>query len=165
MKGHGGLLRERFPLLAQYGVLGMSRGFTPGHDQMAGNLGFTMQFNAETLWHFSGSAFLGLNSSCTDAGAALAPLSSRGTRVTYWQSSRRLRPDSWRLQLPLDDCCRLVLLCHAVLSMRQTEEIPVTFPGWGRKVLLISILPLLHRYQNYDSTSIRIIYFALIRSS
>ena len=31
----------------------MSRGFTPRHAQMAGDLGFAMQFNAETLWHFA----------------------------------------------------------------------------------------------------------------
>ena len=31
-----------------------------------------------------------------------------------WQSARRLWTDSWRLQLPLDDRCRLVLPHHAV---------------------------------------------------
>ena len=37
--------------------------------------------------------------------AALAPLLSVRTRVRRWQSPRRLW---WRLQLPLDNCCRLV---------------------------------------------------------
>ena len=30
----------------------MSREFTPRHAQMAGDLGFTVQFNAETQWPF-----------------------------------------------------------------------------------------------------------------
>ena len=49
------------------------------------------------------------DSAGTDTGAALAPLSNGGTRVRHWQSTRRLWPDSWKLQLPLDDCCRIVL--------------------------------------------------------
>ena len=32
----------------------MSRGSTPRHAQTAGDLDFAVQFNAETLWHFSG---------------------------------------------------------------------------------------------------------------
>ena len=51
MKGHGGLLRA-FSLACLIRVLGMSRGSTPRHAQMAGDLGFTVQFNAETPWHF-----------------------------------------------------------------------------------------------------------------
>ena len=39
MIGHGGLLPN---------VLGMSRGFTLGHTQTIEDLGFNMQFNAET---------------------------------------------------------------------------------------------------------------------
>ena len=39
MIGHGGLLPD---------VLGMSRGFTLRHAQMIPDLGFDMQFNAET---------------------------------------------------------------------------------------------------------------------
>ena len=53
-------------------------------------------------------------SASTDARAALAPQWSGGTRVRHWQSARRLWPDTKRLQLPLDDCCRLVLPYHAV---------------------------------------------------
>ena len=49
-----------------------------------------------------------------DAGAALAPLLIGGTRVRHWQSARRLWPDMRRLQLPLDDCCRLVIPYHAI---------------------------------------------------
>ena len=48
MIGHGGLLRA-FSLL----VLGMSRGFTSRHAQAVGDLGFAMQFIAETLWHLA----------------------------------------------------------------------------------------------------------------
>ena len=53
-------------------------------------------------------------SASTDARAALAPQLSGETRVRHWQSARRLWPDTRRLQLPLDDCCRLVLPYHAV---------------------------------------------------
>ena len=45
-------------------------------------------------------------SASIDAGAASAPLLSGGARVRHWQSARRLWPDTRRLQLPLDDCCR-----------------------------------------------------------
>ena len=31
----------------------MSRGSTPRHAQTAGDLGFAVQFNAETPWHFA----------------------------------------------------------------------------------------------------------------
>ena len=85
----------------------MSRGSTPRRAQTAGDLGLAVQFNAETPWHF---AQLG---SSTDARAALAPQLSGGTRVRHWQSARRLWPDMRRLQLPLDDCCRLVPPHHA----------------------------------------------------
>ena len=50
----------------------------------------------------------------TDARAALALHLSGGTRVRHWQSARRLWPDTRRLQLPLDDCCRLVLPYYAI---------------------------------------------------
>ena len=43
MIGHGGLLRA-------FLVLGMSRGSTPRHAQTAGDLGFAVPLNAETLW-------------------------------------------------------------------------------------------------------------------
>ena len=39
---------------------------------------------------------------------------SGGTRVRRWQSARRLWLDTWRLQLPLCNCCRLVLPYHVV---------------------------------------------------
>ena len=35
----------------------MSRGFTPRHAQTAGDLGFAMEFNAETPWHFAQVVF------------------------------------------------------------------------------------------------------------
>ena len=77
---------------------------------------------------------------CTDAGAALAPLLSGRTRVRHWQSARRLWPDTRRLQLPLDDCCRLVLPYNAVHSIPNdpprmgaksttTSNHPSTLPG------------------------------------
>ena len=53
-------------------------------------------------------------SACTDAGAALAPLLNGGTRVRHLKSARGLCPDTRRLQLPLDHCCRLVLPYNAV---------------------------------------------------
>ena len=44
MIGHGGLLPD---------VLGMSRGFTLRHAQTIKDLGFDMQFNAETQRHLA----------------------------------------------------------------------------------------------------------------
>ena len=67
------------------------------------------------------------------SGAALAPLLSGGTRVRYWQSAQRLWSDTRRLQLPLDDCCRLVLPYSAVHSIQQTEQIPNDPPQMGAK--------------------------------
>ena len=65
---------------------------------------------------------------------ALAPLLSGGTRVYHWQSTRRLIwPETRRLQLPLDDCCRLVLPYNAVHSIQQTEQIPNDPPRMGAK--------------------------------
>ena len=52
MIGHSGLLRAFFfdrPIR----VLGMSRGSTSRHAQMAEDLNFAVQFNAETPWHFA----------------------------------------------------------------------------------------------------------------
>ena len=63
-------------------------------------------------------------SACTDAGATLAPLLSGGTRVRHWRTARRLWPDTRRMQLPLDDCCRLVLPYNAEHSIQQMEQIP-----------------------------------------
>ena len=63
-------------------------------------------------WLFK--AITAYTSASTDARAALAPQSSGRTRVRHWQSSRRLWPDTRRLQLPLDDCRRLVLPYHAI---------------------------------------------------
>ena len=69
----------------------------------------------------------------TDAGAALAPLLSEGTRIRHWQSARRLWPETRRLQVSLDDCCRLVLPYNAVHSIQQTEQIPNDPPRIGVK--------------------------------
>ena len=52
MIGHGGLLRT-FSFARPIRGSGMSRGSTPRHAQTAGDLGFAVQFNAETPWHFA----------------------------------------------------------------------------------------------------------------
>ena len=70
---------------------------------------------------------------CTDAGAALAPLLSGGTRVCQWQSAQRIWPDTRRMQLPLDDCYRQVLPYNAVHSIQQAEQIPNDPPRMGAK--------------------------------
>ena len=80
-------------------------------------------------------------SASTDARAALAPQLSGGTRVRHWQSARRLWPDTRRLQLPLGDCCRLVLSYNAEHGIQQTEQIPNDPPWMGAKVLLLAIIP------------------------
>ena len=59
MIGHCVLLRAFFLHSPNKGFWAFSRGFTPGHAQTAGELGFVIQFNAATLWHF---AHLGLDS-------------------------------------------------------------------------------------------------------
>ena len=53
--------------------------------------------------------------------------------VRHWQSARRLWPDTRRLQLPLDDCCRLVLPYNAVHSIQQMQQIPNDPPRMGAK--------------------------------
>ena len=134
----------------------MSRGSTPRHAQTAGDLGFAVQFNAG-ISH--SSAILGsddpqrnnrkgnsIHSQCErpnvikHAIAALAPLLSGGTRVHHWQSARRLWPDTRRLQLLLDDCCRLVLLHKAVTAFNRRNRSLMTLSGWGRKILLLAII-------------------------
>ena len=67
-----------------------------------------------TLFCWLFKATTAYTSASTDAGAAFAPLFSGGARVRHCQSARRLWPDTRRLQLPLDDCCRLVLPYHAI---------------------------------------------------
>ena len=70
-------------------------------------------------------------SASTDA--ALARLLNGGAGVHHWQSARRIWPDTRRLQLPFNDCCRLVLPCNAVHSIQQTEQIPNDPPRMGAK--------------------------------
>ena len=89
--------------------------------------------NANTRYCRLSKATTAYTSACIDAGAAWTPLSSGGTRLHHWQSARRLLPDTRRLQLPLDDCCRLVLSYNAVHSIRQTEQIPNDPPQMGAK--------------------------------
>ena len=92
---------------------------------------------------------------CTDASAVLAPLLSRGTRVCHWQSVRTLWPDTRRLQLPLDDCCRLVLPYNAVHSIQQKEQIPNDPPRMRAKSTTTS---------NHPSTPF-IVIWVFIRSN
>ena len=70
---------------------------------------------------------------CTKGGVALAMLLSGRTRVRHWQAALRLWPDTRREQLPLDDCCRLVLPYNAVHSIQQTQQIPNDPPRMGAK--------------------------------
>ena len=77
----------------------------------------------------------------TDAGAALAPLLSGGSRVRHWQSARIIWPDTRRQQLPLDNCCRLVLPYNAIHSIQQTEQIPNDPPQMGAKSTTTSNQP------------------------
>ena len=46
---------------------------------------------------------------------------------------RRLRPNTRRLQLPLDDCCRLMISFNAEHSIQQTDQIPNDPPRMGAK--------------------------------
>ena len=80
-------------------------------------------------------------SASTAAGGALALLLSGGTSVRHWQSAQRLWPDNRRLQLPLDDCCRLVLPYNAVHNIQQTKQIPNDPPRMGAKSTSIAIIP------------------------
>ena len=51
MIGHGGLLRA-FSFTRPIKGSGDVKGSTPRHAQTPGDLGFAVQFNAETPWHF-----------------------------------------------------------------------------------------------------------------
>ena len=70
-------------------------------------------WKCQTLYFRLLKATTAYTSACTDARAALAPQLSGENRVRHWQSARRW-PDTRRLRLPLDDCCRLVLPYHAL---------------------------------------------------
>ena len=118
----------------------MSRRSTPRHAQTARDLGFAMQFNAETPWHFAPSdrivpgvtkgrvtAFIPCERPNVKNSIAcylrlpqptpLAPLLSGGTRV------RILWSDTKWLQLLLDDCCTCRLEYNAIHTTfnRRTE--------------------------------------------
>ena len=97
--------------------------------------------NANTLYCQLFKATTAYTSACTGAGAALALLLSGVTRVRHWQSPRRLWPDTRRLQLPLDDCCRLLFPYNAVHSIQQTEQIPNDPPRMGAKSTTTSSHP------------------------
>ena len=93
--------------------------------------------NANTHYWRLFKATTAYTSARTDAGAALVPLLKGGR---HWQSARRLWPGTRRLQLPLDNCFRLVLAYKAIHSIQQTEQIPNDPPRMGRKVLLLVII-------------------------
>ena len=52
----------------------MSRGSTPRHAQTDGDLGFAVQFNAQTPWHLRSSTILGSDS----------PQSNNGKDNSFW---------------------------------------------------------------------------------
>ena len=98
--------------------------------------------NANTRYCQLLKATTAYTSACTDVGTALAPLLREGTRVRHLQSAQRLWPDTRRLQLPLDDCCRLVLPYIQYTASNRRNRSLMTLPGWGRKVLLLAITPM-----------------------
>ena len=69
----------------------------------------------------------------TSAPALMRRNQGTPLEIRHWKSARRLWPDTRRLQLPLDDCCRLVLSYNAVHSIQQTEQIPNDPPQMGAK--------------------------------
>ena len=73
------------------------------------------------------------------APALIRELSNWGTRVRHCKSARRLWPDSWRLQLPLYDCCRLVLPYHAVKHATDGTD-PCDPPRMGRILVKIWVI-------------------------
>ena len=79
-----------------------------------------------------------------------------GIRVGHWQSARGLWPDTRRLQLPLDDCCRLVLPYNAVHSIQQTKQIPNDPPRMGAKSTTTSNHPSTPGEKQVPSKSLRL---------
>ena len=65
-------------------------------------------------------------------GAVLAPLLNGGARVQRWQSARRLWPDTWRMEFPLNDDYRLVRPYHALRDARDGID-PSDPPRMGAK--------------------------------
>ena len=88
-------------------------------------------------------------SACTDAGAALAPLLSGGTRVRHCQSARdygQIRGAfSFPWMIAVDYCASVQ--CRIAFNRRNRSI--MTLPGWGQKVLLhvlaIITVPLLRK--------------------
>ena len=132
----------------------MSRGFNPRHARTAGDLGFAMQINAgisqssaiilsdspqsnnskgnfiHPTWdtNILVSVIFSLPRlhQCLHwCGICIGSAVERRTRVRHWQSDLRLWPDMRRLQLPLNDRCRLVLPLDAVQHV--TDR---TYPKW-----------------------------------
>ena len=48
----------------------------------------------------------------------------------------------------MDDCCRLVLPYNAVTASNRRNRSLMTLPRWGRKVLLLAIIPVPHRQRS-----------------
>ena len=51
----------------------------------------------------------------------------------------------------MDDCCRLVLPYNAVTASNRRNRSLMTLPGWGRKVLLLAIIPVPHNLNIRDA--------------
>ena len=112
-------------------TIGRVTSFTPVRD-LTSTTRYCRLFNATTAY----------TSVCTDAGVAL------GTRVYHLQSPRRLWPDTRRLKMPLDDCCRRVLPYNPNTAFNRRNRSLMTLPRWGQKVLLLAIIPVPQRSQN-----------------
>ena len=101
--------------------------------------GFDVQFNAELCGISRSSAILGSDSpqSNNTRGNSIFVPSERPNvisaveRRNHWQTARRLWPDRRRLQLTLDDCCRLVL--RTMPNSMLTEQILNDSPRMGAK--------------------------------
>ena len=112
----------------------MSMGFTRGHAQTAGDLGFAMQIMLKLAFFTTPLSSGRIVPRVTIAGVTLfipcerpnvqhsitgysrlpqpspPPALIEETRVCHWQFAQRLSPDMRRLQLPFDDCCNRNLM-------------------------------------------------------
>ena len=102
--------------------------------------------NANTRYCRLFKATTAYTSACTDAAL------SGGTRVRHWQSAQRLWPNTRRLQLPLYDCCRLVLQYNAEHSIQQTEQISNDPPQMGVKSTTVKLSDGGHHYGRSTAT-------------
>ena len=133
---------------------------TPRHAQTAGNLGFAMQFNAETLLHSHSSAFLGRIVSIVTKGKVTPFFPREKPNVKHsiagYLRLPRPTPASALMRLlgtPLAICPSIMtryedaasslwwllqtsasVQCHKAFN--RWDRSLMTLSGWGRKVLL-----------------------------